>query len=121
MSLTFSLRRLLVGVTVLCVLCALVANFPSVSLAVALAIPFMLPTIVVCAGLSWLSSRPLETCVFAVTGAFVGYVLTPGVRAEWSDLYSFDVRTPPWLPAAGAFVLGIGWVIFFPRWKAPRG
>ena len=118
---TFSLRRLLVGVSVLCAILALVANFPEVAISLALAIPFFVPTIVVCSGLSWLSSRPIPTFATTFVGAFVGLLLTPGVIAEWSDLYSFDLLSPPWLPAVGAFVLGLPWVMFCPRWKEPRG
>jgi hypothetical protein len=118
---SFSLRRLMVGVTVLCVLCALIANFPEAAIALALTIPFLVPTVVVCAGLPLLSSRPFSVFVATMIGAFVGRLLTPPAIAEWSNLYSFELLSPTWLPADGAFVLGFAWVMFFPRWKEPRG
>jgi hypothetical protein len=124
MSLTFSLRRLLVGVTVVCVICALVANFPKAAFAVVLAVPFFLPTVVVCATLPWFSLRPRGALATALAGAIIGWLLTPTLYVnwgtsvpEWWDLYSLDLQTQAWPPALGAFVLGFAWVMFFPRWK----
>lgn len=125
---TFSLRRLLVGVTILCALLALVANFPAIAFAVVLAIPFVLPTIVVCAGLPWLSSRPIWTFVFTVAGAIMGWVLRPMVYwnfgsnvPDWWTMYSLDLQTHAWPPAVGALLSGLACVMFFPRWKEPLG
>jgi hypothetical protein len=118
---TFSLRRLLVGVTILCALLALVANFPEPAYAVALAIPFFVPTFVVCAGLTGLSSLPIEAFALTFLGATVGLLLTPGVPAVLSDVYLFNLLSMPWMPALGAFVLGLPWVLFFPRWKNRHG
>lgn len=126
MSLTFSLRRLLVGVTVVCVLCALVANFPQAAHAVVLGIPFVAPTIVMCAVLPWCSSRPLLTLFAAIAGAWIGWMYFPHtiheLRSEppdWWDMYSYTLQSQAFPAAAGAFFGGFACVGFFPRWVPP--
>ena len=124
---TFSLRRLLVGVTVLCVLLALVVNFPEVALALVLPAVFFLPTAVVCAAVPSFSSRPRGALAIAIGGAMVGWLLAPQTfyenrsgYADWENLYSLELQTQAWAAAAGAFFLGYVWIMIFPRWQEPR-
>ena len=121
MSQTFTLRRLMMGVTLLCVLLALGVNFPVVSLVVALVIGHFIPTIVVCAVLPWFSSRRVLTLNVALVGAIVGFLVAPAMHVHsaglpdvW-DMVSLMLASKALPAAAGAIIAGFACVGFFPR------
>jgi len=123
MSRTFSLRRLMIGVTVLCLLCALVANFPEITYQAILGAGFFVPTVVACAVLPWFSSRPLLTLCGAIAGAIVGWIFfsytiyeSRSAPPDWWDMYCYTFQTEAIPAATGAFVAGFACVGLFPRW-----
>jgi hypothetical protein len=126
MTYTFSLRRLMIGVTVLCAFCALVAAFPGATYMVIWAAGLFAPTIVACAVLPWFSSRPLLTAAVAVAGAILAYLASPTMYVSWAgmpgwwDLYSLDFQTKALPAAGGAFFAGFACVGIFPRWMKSR-
>src|SRR5437762_3176804 len=67
---TFSLARLLLGITAFCLLCGLFANFPNEALIAVLPIP----TLIVYYALLRYSRRPLLMTIAALTGALLGFL-----------------------------------------------
>jgi hypothetical protein len=71
MKFTFSLRRLMIGITILCVVAGLAVSFPWYVLAAAFAFAFLLPA----AGISFLMSkfswRPTLTFAAGLNGAII--------------------------------------------------
>ena len=109
MSRTFSLGRLMVGVTVFCVLCGLAVNFPEVAMGCAGLGLFCAPTVIVCGVLGKYSIRPSSLWTLSLLGAFVGLLLVPGFgltwRSGWQDYVQFFLRVQiP--PALGALLFG---------------
>jgi hypothetical protein len=109
MSLKFSLLRLLIGVTALCVICAAATAFPAHFVAVGLRIAMFVPALVIAALFTVVSSRKAWVFCIAMTGAFVGYLLAPGRSAvfpSWMDRYFFDLYAATPYAFGGALVLG---------------
>ncbi len=81
----FSLQRLLVGVTVVCVICAIAVAFPNQFLAVGLTIGMFVPALVVALVFTALSAKRVWTFNVSMLGALVGYVLSPVMTGFYSN------------------------------------
>jgi hypothetical protein len=110
---TFSLGRLMLVVTLVCVVIGVAVRFSDLANATIAAIGWVGPTLVVLGILSGNSQQPRATVVAAVVGAIVVFcIVTPQVvqtphRNAWSfwDLYAanyFKIAIPP---ALGAILL----------------
>jgi hypothetical protein len=108
---TFTLRRLLIGVTLFCVACGLAANFPQETIASVYLGSHFVPTVIVWLALSKVSRRPgwLSCCV--LIGALVGFMfialcLPISVGGLHRKNYLFEYLTIAIPPALGALALG---------------
>lgn len=111
MSRTFSLWRLLVGVTVLCVVCALAVNFPQAILMAALILPYLVVPLVCAWLIGMFSRRRRLTFAISLFGGLNGLLvaLTADRRfgvSSW-DSYSTDVWDSAFWTAGGAILLGL--------------
>jgi hypothetical protein len=79
---TFSLRRLLVGVTVLCVLAAAMMRWPNGSLRLGLNLAPLIPGVGVAFWLSRMSRAPRVTLVLGLMGTAFGWLIAPTVLAN---------------------------------------
>jgi hypothetical protein len=102
MSRTFSLARLMIGVTVLCIVCGLAVSFPQLLL-------LCTPTVIVCLGLVSFSHRRAVVLVVALTGAFAILPISPAISFELFG-YPHDrwerYQANAMLPALAAFLFG---------------
>jgi hypothetical protein len=106
---TFSLAGLMVGVTLLCLVCGLAVNYPVgarvVALVVALIAILIAPTVIVWLGLMRLSRHRIALTFTSVVGGMLGFVLWIGVvelslfGSGWAAIGLFTV------PAIGALFL----------------
>src|SRR5262245_37074449 len=119
MSRTFTLGRLMLGITAFCLVCGLAVNFPDFVIGGVMFLSLLAPPAVawlVLAGFAkWRGSLAWNVCL----GAFVGFVVTaifssgqPG-GPWWLDYLVWIVP-----PTAGAFVFGT--VGLFDEWIAAR-
>ena len=112
---TFTLRRLFVNITVLCVVLAATQAFPDESLRVVLFLGLYLPAAAAIGFFTYIS--PLRGATFAAGffGAFVGRLLSPSVSGRsstWMDQFSNDFATTAGPIGIGAFLFSlIGWAI----------
>jgi hypothetical protein len=106
MSRTFSLGRLMIGVTAFCVLCGLAVNFPRAALAcVQLAIIFA-PMAIVWTVLRSCSNERFGVTFTSFTGAavasaFVAASDLDGLKLSWEDHIAISM-----VPALGTLVFG---------------
>ncbi len=107
----FSLRRLLIILTIACVILAFAAAFPVTCLEIAGRCCLLLPTLAVCAAVSFLSSRRVLVFAYGATGAIVGWLLSPSMTGlsspsrSWGAFVDhFTLYAIP--PAIGALFLG---------------
>jgi hypothetical protein len=82
MSLTFSLRRSLVGVTVLRVRAAAMMHWPNTSLRVALNLAPLIPGVGLAFGLSRWSRAPRVSRVSGLAGIACGWMVAPTLLAN---------------------------------------
>lgn len=102
MSRTYSLARLMRGITLFCMLCGLVTNFPWISL-------YATPTVIVCISLLGSSVRPIGVLIVSLLGAIVFFVLfSPAefVLGTRREAFVFEFITLGVTPAIGAFLFG---------------
>jgi hypothetical protein len=73
---TFSLQRLMLAITLICIACSIAVAYPQASLAYALLLALFTPTVIVCQILVSLSSpnQRMTTLLIALLGAFLGFV-----------------------------------------------
>jgi hypothetical protein len=122
MSRTFSLGRLMLGVTAFCVLCGLVANYPQQALQCAWIGGLVAPSIVVWFVLVQFSRQRVLLAAVAGLSALAGLFFAPadmGVGPKLSVWQEFLTSAVP--AAIGALLLG-GAVLadeFFPARKGP--
>ena len=120
MAWTFSLRRLLLGMTVLCVVTGLAVNFPQQALIVAAVAGLLAPTLIVLqVGLllsrrrwsTMFAGRRWSTIVWGLLGALAGICLTPTKLTNpqsWFEQYLSCYLLFAIPPACGAFLLVMG-------------
>ena len=122
---TFTLRRLFINLTVLCVALGFIARFPGFSVEAGLWILLVAPTLAACALLFHFSTRPVTTVGAAVFGALVAAVFCPSSTIcspiSWWDLYVIRFGSMAIPTATGAVVLGslILLLEHKPRWRWP--
>jgi hypothetical protein len=118
----FSLRRLLAGVTVVCVLCALAVAFPAQALAVGLLLAVIGPGLIVAAGVAAASSQRFRAFFLTMAGAFMGGTLAPMRTGPFqSSLDEYLVRLYYAAPCVlGGALLAGGLVLFIEFINRPR-
>ena len=106
---TFTLQRLMLVITLICILCGLASAYPQVAFDCAIFITLWAPTIVVWIVLIRLSRQPVAVWIASLFGAWTGLLLVPGVgwtaRDGWHSFlwYFLAVAIPP---AVGALLIG---------------
>ena len=117
MQRTFTLRRLFLNVTVLCVITAISVAFPKALVRLSLAVGLFLPTITVCTAFAYVSGRKKIVFGISLTGGLVAWLLTPRIYVSWNglpswwDLYVLDFQTQAIPAAIGALCFGgIAWM-----------
>jgi hypothetical protein len=73
---TFSLFRLMLGITAFCLLCGLAANFPEASSVVGRVVAFFGPTIVIWLLIMRRSRQWFDATIVSVIGSVVGLVVS---------------------------------------------
>lgn len=123
---TFSLKRLLLGITFFGVLFGLIANLPESAFYVAWYLGFFLPAMILSVLLPIASARRRLTAVMGLIGGIVGSYAMPAVimavassGSRPTNLWDYYVgyyliATIP--PALGVFLLGGAMVLKYPRW-----
>jgi hypothetical protein len=108
MSRTFSLGRLMLVVTVFCVLCGLAVSFPLYAKLYLLIALLFVPTVIVWAVLLRLSSERVLLGCCVLIGALFGYMLFSPMwmSVPWTSLGAIDYLVCALPPAVGALVLG---------------
>ena len=108
MARTYSLARLMFGVTLFCIVCGLAANFPLLAAECAVIAALFMPTAIVwfvMASLSQDSNPVLSACLF---GTIVGFFLGDGILMGSGMSRGFQLDWPilsiP--PAIGAAIFG---------------
>ena len=106
MSRTFSLGRLMVGVTVFCVLCGLAVNFPEMVIGWAFIDSIVGPPAVIWLVLSrfakWRGSLLWNVSIGAVLGLVVGALFVCGCETFWLAYAKIEIPS-----SLGAFVFGV--------------
>jgi len=110
---TYTLGRLMSGITVFCILCGLAANFPDVAAFVGAVILVFAPTIVIFLILARFSrDRPSLGCLIFFAAVF-GLLLVPGVRVGgggWTGAI-FNYLFVAAFPAICALLLSLPFVL----------
>jgi flagellar biosynthesis protein FliQ len=116
MTRTFTLRRLMLNVTGVCVTCGLVSAFPSAAGQVAAVLLTFVPALIVAIAMSWLSSRPWRALLVALGGATVCYLLAPvpSGTSLMHDYWLVFEQVAPWT-MGGALVCGAVCAAWWPR------
>ena len=106
MSRTFSLGRLMIGVTVFCVLCGLAVNFPEVAIGCAVIGSIVAPPAVIWLVLSRFAKRRGSLLWNVIPGAVLGFVagslLVCGCETFWIAYSKFEIPS-----SLGAFAFGV--------------
>jgi hypothetical protein len=107
---TFSLRRLLVGVTVLCVLAAIMIQFPNQSLWWGLSLATLIPGVGLAFALSRLSRAPRVSLVFGLIGTAFGWPLGPTILSnpplDWVQQLIVDAEIHLLFSTVGSLLFG---------------
>jgi len=108
---TFSLARLMLGITLFCILCGLAVNYSEMMFAYVLICASFLPTAIVCLTLVSFSRRRKTVLILSILGAFVPVLPGPAVMhtgpeplTVWqaiNGLWPFAI-----LPPLGALLFG---------------
>jgi len=102
---TFSLPRLLLLVTLFCVICALAVAFPYPVIGLALIAAFVLPVAAVLwLGIRRLSQRPRLLACNVVVGGFIGFILFSPY--EWQESILSEILATGLPAAIGAVLFG---------------
>ena len=120
-SFQFSLRRLLIGVSIVCVASALAAAFPELALMLGFALVLLGPGLVVAAGASVLAVQKIRTFFVVLAGAFVGGILAPERTGAGTAIDGAIDRVMLALPCVtGGAVLAAGMALFIDFLARPR-
>ena len=117
MQLMGSFRRLLLDIATFGFLVAVIWSFPEPSLKVALNIGLFLPALATCAFVAYFCKHRMRALLISAGGAFVGWLLSPGIEVirdlqtsydwYWDNVLSWGV-----FPPIGAIIAGvIAWII----------
>ena len=109
---TFSLQRLMLAITLICIACSIAVAYPKESLAYILLLTLFTPTVIVCQVLVSLSSpnQRLTTLLIALSGALVTLIFALPVmdsglprRTVWQALepYVLPIAIGPTVGALG--------------------
>jgi hypothetical protein len=108
---TFSLSRLLLFITLLCLLCGLAVNFPLQTLAFVFIAGAFVPTAIVCLTLVSFSRRRMTVLIISMLGAGICVLLGPAQihmgpppRTVWESVQPLYAGMS--FPALGALLLG---------------
>ena len=113
---TFTLQRLMLAVTLICIACAIAVAYPTPLTAYLLLLTLFAPTVIVCQVLVSYSSpnERMTTLLIALFGAFIGFMFAveapafqmgPGPRTAWQAVAPFAGPMTVF-PTLGALVLG---------------
>lgn len=113
---TFSLQRLMIGITLFCVVCGLAWNFPQETLAYALLLALFIPTVIVCQVLVSFSRARMTTLVLSLVGAAIVVVFNQPVMLMGSPRTVWQCIEPMIVPMAtvpplGALIFGGGSIL----------
>jgi hypothetical protein len=100
----FTLRRLLLGVTLICVVCSLLVKFPEGCLLAGYVALTLLPAIGVALVIRALSAYKSWAFVISLLGSVMGHVLAPYRTGSLHYAMDFDIAAP--MAACGAFLFG---------------
>ena len=110
---TFTLQRLMLAITLICIACSIAAAYPEPSIAYLLLLGLFTPTLIVCQVLVSLSSpnQRLTTLLIALFGAFLGFVFAAPVFGSGSPRTVWQAIEPLVLPITitptlGAIIFG---------------
>ncbi len=114
----FTIRRLLINVTILCVVLALAVTFPQLARSLTLFLLLYLPTLIVLGTACYFSSQPIRTLLVVVVGAILGWVVSPrifvnrDVPMTFWDSFILDFKTAGVFTAVAALVFAVfDWAI----------
>src|SRR5688572_4289730 len=79
---TYSLRRLMIGITILCVVAGLAVNFPAQTLAAAMIAAYFLPAIAICYLFTLRNRRRVLVNVIGLAGAAIGFLAMPRIMSN---------------------------------------
>jgi len=113
MARTFSLGRLMVVVTLVCVICAVAASYGEDFGAYLLVASLFVPTAIVCLTLVSFAKRRKTTLAISILGAVIGWFLLmpvsmhmgPGPKTAW-EVIQPDIIPFAIFPPIGALVFG---------------
>jgi len=121
---TYSLRLLLIVMTVACVVCAFVAAFPRAAAISAMTLSYFIPGMVVGSALSLLTSQPSRARAIALLGSLGGFLFAPRNMDIWGDfnliyweIYRRDFHFIAAYSAFGAFLGSLIALALFPYWR----
>lgn len=109
----FTLRRLLVNVTVLSVVLALVGAFPDAMLSLTLLLILYAPAAVIVAAACFYSNLKWQTFYVVFGGALLGWILAPRMIVDWESpptfwqIFKIDLQTIGVSAAIGAFIASV--------------
>ena len=121
----FTLRRLLINVTVLALVLAFATAFPSATLSITLTLLLFSPAIVISTFAIWRSSRRGRTIAWLLFGLLIAGLLTPKIMANWGrpltfwEVFMLDFSTIGIGTGFGAFVAAIIDATFQPASRRP--
>jgi hypothetical protein len=109
---TFSLQRLMLAITLFCILCGLAVIFPQVTFGSAMLTGPFIPAALVWLGLAAFSRRPWELLFICLSGALIGLILLsltvtgPPTRGTMWECYCDQLRSTALPSGLGALLLG---------------
>lgn len=119
---TFTLRELLIVVTLACVVCWFVASYPTASMKTGLMLTYFLPGFALGGLLSLASSRRRRALAMALLGSVGGFVAAQHNLNIWGDynliwweIYPMFFLSVATYTTVGAVLGGVTAVIVFPR------
>lgn len=118
MNRTFTLKRLFINITVLCVVFALVRAFPEYALHTAPQIAALLPALFIVVLFAYLPPRHFINVVFAVLGSLFGvlffwpyFLVAWNAPPTWWDVFLLGLSTVGMGASIGALTVGgLSWL-----------
>ncbi|MCA9125212.1 MAG: hypothetical protein H6822_00075 [Planctomycetaceae bacterium] len=115
----FTLRRLLVNVTIFCTLLGIIAAFPNATLVLTLLLVQYAPALLIIAFACYQSDCRYRTLAFVCAGTLLGWILSPRMCVLWSSpptfwgLFLLRFQTLGIGTAVGTFIAAaINWIVF---------
>jgi hypothetical protein len=119
---TFTLRQVLVVITLVAVACGVATNLPNESMLVGMTLTYFLPGIFLGGLFSLASARQHRALAMVLIGAVCCFATGPGNVSIWGNynLVDWDLYSRSYLPVAafptlGAVVGGVTAIILYPR------